>query len=67
MGQNNKLFKVTAYTLTYATNVTPTPQLLLQLNKSVFSKQKEYTEIKYTETMTCSKLAANALEVKQIR
>ena len=67
MGQNNKLFKVTAYTLTYATNVTPTPKLLLQLNKSVFSKQKEYTEIKYTETMTCSKLAASALEVKQIR
>ena len=38
------------------------PKVLLQLNKS-----EEYTENKYTETMTCSKLTANALGVKQIR
>lgn len=55
MGQNNDLFKVAANTLTYATKVTPMPKVLLQLNKSVFSKQKEYKENKNTETMTCSK------------
>ena len=43
------------------------PTVLLQLNKSAFSNQKRYTEDKYTETMTCSKLAANALRVKQTK
>ena len=51
-------------TLAYATMITPIPKVLLQLNKSVFNTQKGYTENKYTETMTCSKLAANALGVK---
>ena len=41
------------------------PQVLLQLNKIVFSKQKGYTENKYTETMTCSKLATNAVEISK--
>ena len=47
-------------TLTYATKVIPIPKVLLQLSKSAFSKQKGYTENKYTETMTCLKPAANA-------
>ena len=38
------------------------PKVLLQLNKS-----EEYTENKYTETIICSKLSANALGVKQLR
>ena len=43
------------------------PQSALQLIKSAFSKQKGYTENKYTKTMTCWKLTANALGIKQIR
>ena len=52
--------------LTYATKITPIPKVLLQLNKSAFIKEKGYAENKYTETMTCSKLAANALGANQI-
>ena len=49
--------------LTYATKLTQMLQVLQQLNKFMFSKQKGHTETKYTETMTWSKLAANALEL----
>lgn len=38
--------KSAANTLTCATKVMPMPKVLVQLNKSVFSKQKEYTEKK---------------------
>ena len=59
--------KLAVNTLTYAIKITSIPKVLLQPNKSTFSKQKGYTDNKYTETMTCSKLAANALGVNQKR
>ena len=54
--------KTAGNALTYAAKLTPMLQVLLQLNKFMFSKQKGYTENKCNETMTCSKLASNALE-----
>ena len=66
MSQSNDLLNVSSQ-YTDLRNQDNSPKVLLQLNKSVFSKQKGYTENKYTETMTCSKLAANALGVNQIK
>ena len=48
LSQGSICRKQMGQSLTYATKLTPMPKVLLQLNKS-----EEYTENKYTETMTC--------------